>query len=272
MCVMGIIVFSIAVVLSLPKQFITVYLGVILEQSSDGSTVSTKDNVIKYVVIGVTTLITIWAVWYIYAKMGKVKVQVIHARRKARQGKMDAVKSPYGNTFEDMSSTAALNPTYPSQSDVSMNRTPFNSHANFNPDSSSEPYQRWDENGRAVGYVGDPNLMFAPKPTRPMEYKPGSLTSEEGVGYQYPMGQVGNPDGRTVVRQRSDDSDSEQHHGGVVYDAPRVASSPSPTDDRPNPFNARQPTLPSMTSHQNAGQVQGRSYSPAPPSYRTNLH
>jgi preprotein translocase subunit SecY len=81
---MGIIVFSIAAILSLPKQFLTVYLGVILEQSSDGTTVSKKDSIIKYTVLGVTTLITIWAVWYIYAEMGKVKVQVIHTRRKAR--------------------------------------------------------------------------------------------------------------------------------------------------------------------------------------------
>lgn len=35
-CGMGIIVFSIAALLSMPKQFITVYLGVILEQSSTG--------------------------------------------------------------------------------------------------------------------------------------------------------------------------------------------------------------------------------------------
>ena len=33
---MGIFVFSIAAILSLPKQFITVYLGVILEQSGQG--------------------------------------------------------------------------------------------------------------------------------------------------------------------------------------------------------------------------------------------
>jgi hypothetical protein len=33
---MGIITFSIAAILSMPKQFITVYLGVILEMSSTG--------------------------------------------------------------------------------------------------------------------------------------------------------------------------------------------------------------------------------------------
>jgi len=33
---MGIIVFSLAAILSMPKQLITVYLGVILEQSATG--------------------------------------------------------------------------------------------------------------------------------------------------------------------------------------------------------------------------------------------
>lgn len=36
-CGMGVITFSIAAILSLPKQFITVYLGVALEQSEDGT-------------------------------------------------------------------------------------------------------------------------------------------------------------------------------------------------------------------------------------------
>ena len=35
-CGMGIIVFSFAAILSMPKQFITVYLGVILEESNNG--------------------------------------------------------------------------------------------------------------------------------------------------------------------------------------------------------------------------------------------
>ena len=37
---MNIFVFSIAAILSLPKQFITVYLGVLLEQSSEGLSTS----------------------------------------------------------------------------------------------------------------------------------------------------------------------------------------------------------------------------------------
>ena len=80
---MGVWTFSIAAILSLPKQFITVYLGVALEQSEDGSS-STTDTIIKWVVIGLTTIITIWAMWYIYHEMNKVKVSVIYERRKAR--------------------------------------------------------------------------------------------------------------------------------------------------------------------------------------------
>jgi uncharacterized membrane protein YdjX (TVP38/TMEM64 family) len=80
---MGIIVFSLAAILSLPKQFITVYLGVILEQSSTGAQ-STKSRIISDVVVAVTILITFVAMWYIFRQMDKVKPQVIYERRKAR--------------------------------------------------------------------------------------------------------------------------------------------------------------------------------------------
>ena len=59
------------------------YLGVALEQSEDGQS-STSDTIIKDVVLGVTTVITIGAMWYIYHRMNKVKPQVIYDRRKAR--------------------------------------------------------------------------------------------------------------------------------------------------------------------------------------------
>lgn len=36
-CGMGILVFSLAAILSMPKQMITVYLGVILKQESEGT-------------------------------------------------------------------------------------------------------------------------------------------------------------------------------------------------------------------------------------------
>lgn len=97
---MDIFVFSLAALLSLPKQFIIVYLGVALEQAANGGSSvhprkyflqlllgeksSTQDQVLKYCIIVATLVITVWAMWYIYAQMGKVKVQVIYERRKAR--------------------------------------------------------------------------------------------------------------------------------------------------------------------------------------------
>ncbi|KAJ2965956.1 hypothetical protein NUW54_g13946 [Trametes sanguinea] len=85
-CGMSIWTFAIAAILSLPKQFITVYLGVALEQSEDGTS-NTRDTIIKDVVLGVTTLITIGAMWYIYHKMNQAKPHVIYDRRKARYGR-----------------------------------------------------------------------------------------------------------------------------------------------------------------------------------------
>ncbi|KAF9790299.1 snare associated Golgi protein-domain-containing protein [Thelephora terrestris] len=84
-CGMDIVVFSLAAFLSLPKQFVTVYLGVALEQAANGEKTSTRDQVLKYSIIVVTLIITVWAMWYIYAQMSKVKAQVIYERRKARQ-------------------------------------------------------------------------------------------------------------------------------------------------------------------------------------------
>lgn len=47
---------------------------------------STKDTIIKDVVIALTVIVTFVAMWYIYHLMNKVKPEVIYARRKARYG------------------------------------------------------------------------------------------------------------------------------------------------------------------------------------------
>lgn len=45
---------------------------------------STTDTIIKAVVIVITVIVTIGAMWYIYNLMNKAKPAVIHARCKAR--------------------------------------------------------------------------------------------------------------------------------------------------------------------------------------------
>jgi uncharacterized membrane protein YdjX (TVP38/TMEM64 family) len=79
-CGMGIITFSIAALLSSPKQFVTVYLGVIL----DSGNTSTKSKIISDAVVGVTCLVTGLAMWYIVRKMNEAKPAVIYDKRKAR--------------------------------------------------------------------------------------------------------------------------------------------------------------------------------------------
>ena len=101
-CGMGFWTFAIAAVLSLPKQFVTVYLGVALEQSADGVSLrsllvsfpiltvnragkpSRKDQIIKWTILILTGVVTIGAMWYINKQMTRVKPDVIYARRKAR--------------------------------------------------------------------------------------------------------------------------------------------------------------------------------------------
>jgi hypothetical protein len=57
-CGMGIWIFTLAAFLSLPKQFITVYLGVTLEQSADG-TQSTQDKITSNNALVMTFLIAL---------------------------------------------------------------------------------------------------------------------------------------------------------------------------------------------------------------------
>lgn len=45
---------------------------------------STKDTIIRDTVIGVTTVVTFGAMWYIYHLMNKVKPDIIYQRRKER--------------------------------------------------------------------------------------------------------------------------------------------------------------------------------------------
>ncbi|KIP11042.1 hypothetical protein PHLGIDRAFT_100340 [Phlebiopsis gigantea 11061_1 CR5-6] len=163
-CGMNILVFMLAAFLSLPKQFLTVYLGVALEQSEDGAS-NRKDTIIKDVVIAVTVIVTVVAMWYIYHLMNKVKPDVIYARRKARQAKESGINTPYGNSSV-LQSTADV----PFGGRTSDSELPLT--ANFN-DSS---YQQWDSQGRAVGYSGDPTL-HAPQPRKPARVPTGQGSS-----------------------------------------------------------------------------------------------
>ena len=98
---MGIFVFICAAVLSLPKQLIAVYIGVILQQSGSG----TKSNGrVSGVVLSITVLITLAAAWYIHRELNRIKPIVIYERRKAR-----CVFTSFRNTFIFCSCTSLDN-------------------------------------------------------------------------------------------------------------------------------------------------------------------
>jgi hypothetical protein len=102
---MSIWIFCIAAFLSLPKQFATVYLGVILEQTGS---VAIETRIAQYSVVGVTVAVTIAAGWYMYAQAAKVKPAVIYERRKRRQAK--GAYTPAGSSVV---SDVVLSPSKP---------------------------------------------------------------------------------------------------------------------------------------------------------------
>ena len=170
-CGMGVFTFSIAAILSLPKQFITVYLGVALEQSEDGKS-SKSDTIIKDVVLAVTTLITIGAMWYIYHKMNQAKPLVIYDRRKARQAKLAQTGgAPYnsGASPAMLESTASVG--FASTSNVDI---PLTKYAQPQPHGG----------------------VYAPQPRRPQrpdeqysmnQYDNSNPALPPGAGYPYGM-------------------------------------------------------------------------------------
>ncbi|OCF43524.1 hypothetical protein I317_02674 [Kwoniella heveanensis CBS 569] len=108
-CGMGIWIFAIATILTLPKQLIVVYLGVHFnEQDQQTKT----EKIISYAVVVVGFLITIWAAWYIWREMHRARVHVWRKRR-----------------IEAASRGIVLNPVN-----------------GFNGDSTTEDKEAWDSN------------------------------------------------------------------------------------------------------------------------------
>ncbi|KAG9312603.1 hypothetical protein JVU11DRAFT_7000 [Chiua virens] len=155
-CGMNIFIFVIAALLSMPKQFITVYIGVLLENSANGTT-SKSNKILSYVVTGVTILVTVAAMWYIQREINRVKPEVIYARRKARQVKPDGDVLYQNGGFTGSTEDTVFNPT---ASDVNLTTPTAQSDAPYD-----ATYQQWDTTGHAVGYATDPRVV-APQPRR----------------------------------------------------------------------------------------------------------
>lgn len=172
-CGMGIIVFSIAAILSLPKQLITVYLGVIIKESGDG-TETKQSTYISDSVLVVSFIVTIAAAYWIQVQMNKAKPEVLRERRRAKAQKEWETYGGRGpsRVYDGSSSTDRLNA---SGADI-------DSESVFNPADSDEgglggygahggarapglyeyasapvsvKPQRWDSSGRAIPLLYD---------------------------------------------------------------------------------------------------------------------
>ncbi|TFK97148.1 hypothetical protein BDV98DRAFT_514348 [Pterulicium gracile] len=192
-CGTGIIAFTIATTLSLPRQFVTVYLGVILRDAGEGSSSISTSTIINAVVLVVTFGMTAFAMWYIMNRMNKVKPDVIYARRKARQEKLEnSTVRPLGDGATD------LQVFHPQPS-------------NPGPDMIPMAHQQWDSQGQAVGYAYDPRLQH-------MQPQPVALQHPRGSEQHLPHSPSPPPVTRSVPL--SVDFGDEQTRTTVQYASP----------------------------------------------------
>jgi hypothetical protein len=265
-CGMNIFVFCIAALLSSPKQFITIYLGVLLDSSSDASgkllfpvygvillnerlAPTKQSKLVSDSVVGATALVTGLAMWWILRKINQVKPKVIYDRRKARsappplrvsngshitsysQAKLAQTSFlPYANRDASVSSQS-----------VGFNPRSSDSHVPLTAgEYGTASYQKWDKDGHAVGYSGDPQL-YGPQPQRANgAFAVGRMPIKDSEGYNYSHGVRY---GRSPVRQKSDDS----HDGSETELAYNISPTgiPRPPSSTSEVYFHQPPSVPS---------------------------
>lgn len=93
---MNIFIFTLAAVLSLPKQLVVVYLGVAIEASGDGNE-TTGNKILKYAIIFLSTLVTIIVAAYLYNRMQKAR-PTVQARLREERYRLLVEAAPTGKT------------------------------------------------------------------------------------------------------------------------------------------------------------------------------
>ncbi|KAF8260064.1 snare associated Golgi protein-domain-containing protein [Lactarius quietus] len=218
-CGMPVWTFALAAFLSLPKQLATVYIGVIVGEN--GQKEKTSQRVASYTVIVVTTIVTFLAARYILRKLVEAKPDVIYARRKARQAKIELSSSYYNNNESTLST---FNPN-PSDSDIPLQPYDQDREAGF----GGPSHQQWDESGHAIGYAPDPRL-HAPRP-RPPSFSPTALYTSPAAAAAVTASQDPEDDEWTNARSPStarapDPAPIPVPTSTTTY-SPRAASSPT---------------------------------------------
>lgn len=226
-CGMGFFTFTLAALLSMPKQFITVYLGVILEQSSETPAEQAKNKtsrIISDVVLVITFLITFAACWYIWREMEKVKPAVLKERRLAKK-KLMATSSETQALSRDSNADLASNDDHTDNGFVKPNEGV------------------WGRGG-GYGYNGIGNqsedTISAPFPQKakaPVDRWEMSETSNDNPIHAYPPStrddpyQQG-PGANAPPHQSSYDEAAVYHHSKVPAQAPQINDVPNLTGPR----------------------------------------
>ncbi|KAH8723652.1 snare associated Golgi protein-domain-containing protein, partial [Phaeosphaeriaceae sp. PMI808] len=106
--------FFVSTFLSLPKQIVLVYLGVLLVQNND-------DNMIKSVMFGIIFVITVVLGIWIYIKMRKVKKTLLDEQEQRRVRKaagveiVPNVRSAFERRYDDEPTEWTMRPTQPAR-------------------------------------------------------------------------------------------------------------------------------------------------------------
>ncbi|KZP18917.1 hypothetical protein FIBSPDRAFT_911532 [Athelia psychrophila] len=82
-CGMKLWVFVVSAIVSLPQNFVNVYIGSFAEAEAKGES-TTSAKIVDYVTLGVTVIVTIVVQRYIDVQVNKAKPEIIHERQKAR--------------------------------------------------------------------------------------------------------------------------------------------------------------------------------------------
>ncbi|PWZ02747.1 hypothetical protein BCV70DRAFT_154895 [Testicularia cyperi] len=122
---MNVFIFTFAAILALPKQLLIVYLGVAIKNSGNGQE-DTKSKIIKYVVLAISFIITVWTAYWLYQRMEKVRPAVSAKLRKRRYELLLQARTPgtegYGASGPRHLHTSSYPPTHAYQSGGGMNR------------------------------------------------------------------------------------------------------------------------------------------------------
>ncbi|SPO20845.1 uncharacterized protein UTRI_00322 [Ustilago trichophora] len=90
---MNIFIFTFAAIIALPKQLLIVYLGVAIKNSGNG-TEDTKSKIIKYVVLVISFIITVWTAYWLYQNMEKIRPGVSARLRQKRYELLLQARTP----------------------------------------------------------------------------------------------------------------------------------------------------------------------------------